>query len=196
MPVNSNLPKILLASQSPRRKEILSMAGFEFEVVSIHADEDFPRELKAHEICEYLSLHKSQHYTTEITENQVLVTADTIVWIDDEVLNKPANVEEAQHMLQKLSGKTHTVYTGVTLRNAEKSYTFHDATVVEFYPLTPEEINLYIQNCRPFDKAGSYGIQDWMGTVGVKGIQGCFYNVMGFPSAKFYRELNSFLSYL
>lgn len=172
------------------------MAGFEFEVVSIQAEEDFPRELKAHEICEYLSRHKSQHYTKEIPENHVLVTADTIVWIDDEVLNKPANVEEAQQMLQKLSGKTHTVYTGVTLRNAEKSYTFHDATVVEFYPLTSEEINLYIKNCRPFDKAGSYGIQDWMGTIGVKGIQGCFYNVMGFPSAKFYRELNSLLNYL
>jgi septum formation protein len=192
MTSHSNLPKILLASQSPRRKEILTMAGFHFEVVSIQADEDFPRELKKHEICEYLSLHKSQHYTHNIPQNQLLVTADTIVWVDDEVLNKPANSEEAQEMLRKLSGKVHTVYTGVTIRNANNTHTFHDATEVEFYPLTDEEINLYIQNCRPFDKAGSYGIQDWMGTVGVKGIQGCFYNVMGFPSAKFYRELQSF----
>lgn len=191
-----NLPKILLASQSPRRKEILSMAGFEFEVVSIQADEDFPRELKAYEICDYLSFHKSQHFKNEIPENHVLVTADTIVWVDNEVLNKPANPEEAQQMLRKLSGKTHTVYTGVTLRNAERCHTFHDSTQVEFYPLTEEEIDLYIQNCRPFDKAGSYGIQDWMGIVGVKGIQGCFYNVMGFPSAKFYRELKSFVNYL
>lgn len=194
MSFNSNLPKILLASQSPRRKEILTMAGFDFEVVSIQADEDFPQELKSHEICEYLSLHKSQHYHQEILKNQVLVTADTIVWINNEVLNKPANTEEAQQMLQKLSGKTHTVYTGVTIRNSTKTHTFHDKTQVEFYPLTPDEINLYIQNCRPFDKAGSYGIQDWMGTVGVKGILGCFYNVMGFPSAKFYRELHSFLN--
>ncbi len=222
--VNSNFPKILLASQSPRRKEILSMAGFEFEVVSIQADEDFPRELKAHEICEYLSLHKSQQFigsnsinmsnnnqrnslndlhrnvsdnlNSSIPDNHLLVTADTIVWVDNEVLNKPENNEEAQQMLRKLSGKTHTVYTGVTLRNAEKCHTFHDATQVEFYPLTDEEIHLYIQNCRPFDKAGSYGIQDWMGTIGVKGIQGCFYNVMGFPSAKFYRELKSFFNYL
>jgi len=192
MTSHSNLPKILLASQSPRRKEILTMAGFHFEVVSIQADEDFPRELKKHEICEYLSLHKSQHYTHNIPQNQLLVTADTIVWVDDEVLNKPANSEESQEMLRKLSGKVHTVYTGVTIRNANNTHTFHDATEVEFYPLTDEEINLYIQNCRPFDKAGSYGIQDWMGTVGVKGIQGCFYNVMGFPSAKFYRELQSF----
>jgi septum formation protein len=187
-----SLPKILLASQSPRRKEILTMAGFHFEVVSIQADEDFPRELKKHEICEYLSHHKSQHFTSAIAENHILVTADTIVWVDDEVLNKPSNAEEAQQMLRKLSGKVHTVYTGVTIRNANKTHTFHDATQVEFYPLTEEEVNLYIQNCRPFDKAGSYGIQDWMGTVGVKGIQGCFYNVMGFPSAKFYRELQYF----
>ncbi len=193
MTSNSNLPKILLASQSPRRKEILTMAGFHFEVVSIQADEDFPRELEKHEICEYLSLHKSQHYTQIIHQNHLLVTADTIVWVNDEVLNKPANSDEAQEMLQKLSGKTHTVYTGVTMRNEQKTHTFHDATHVEFYHLTDEEINLYIQNCRPFDKAGSYGIQDWMGTVGVKGIQGCFYNVMGFPSAKFYRELRNFV---
>ena len=192
MQCHSDLPKILLASQSPRRKEILTISGFQFDIVSIQADEDFPRELKKHEICEYLSHHKSQHYKQEIPENHVLVTADTIVWVDDEVLNKPANTEEAQQMLHKLSGKVHTVYTGVTIRNTNKTHTFHDSTQVEFYPLTDEEIHLYIQNCRPFDKAGSYGIQDWMGTVGVKGIQGCFYNVMGFPSAKFYRELHYF----
>ncbi len=185
--------KILLASKSPRRHEILTLSGFNFEVVNIEADEDFPSELKGSEICCFLSEHKSKHYAHPLEKNQLLVTADTIVWVDDEVLNKPADTQEAREMLQKLNGKTHTVYTGVTVRNLQKSHTFFDQTEVNFYQLTPSEIDNYIQNCRPFDKAGSYGIQDWMGLVGVKSINGCFYNVMGFPAAKFYRELQHFI---
>ena len=184
--------KIILASKSPRRQELIKGLEIPFEIVSYEVDESFDDTLTKHEIPLYLAQKKGEAFPNILLENEILLTADTIVWVDDEVLNKPSNAEEAQQMLRKLSGKVHTVYTGVTIRNANKTHTFHDATQVEFYPLTEEEVNLYIQNCRPFDKAGSYGIQDWMGTVGVKGIQGCFYNVMGFPSAKFYRELQYF----
>ena len=186
-------PKILLASKSPRRHEILTLSGFDFEIVNIEADEDFPLNLIGSEICCFLSEHKSKHYNHPLEKNQILVTADTIVWVDDEVLNKPADAKEAREMLQKLNGKTHTVYTGVTIKNNSNTHTFYDETQVTFYPLSDLEIDNYIQNCRPFDKAGSYGIQDWMGLVGVKSINGCFYNVMGFPAAKFYRELQHFI---
>ena len=185
-------PKILLASKSPRRQEILTKCNFDFEVVSIDAEENYPSELKNNEVCEYLALHKAQHYTKPL-ENNLLVTADTIVCIDNLVLNKPEDHNHAFEMLTMLSGRKHIVYTGVCIKNDEKTHVFSDATEVEFYHLTPEEINAYIQNCQPFDKAGSYGIQDWMGYLGVKGINGCYFNVMGFPSGRFYRELSSFL---
>lgn len=139
----------------------------------------------------FLAQHKSQHHHQPIGE-RVLITADTIVYIDGQVLNKPQSVEEAQQMLQTLSNQTHSVYTGVCLRNDEKTHTFYDHTQVSFHDLTPAEIAHYVAHYKPFDKAGSYGVQDWMGYVGVKGIQGCFYNVMGFPVAKFYRELAAF----
>jgi len=185
-------PTLLLASKSPRRHEIFQKSGFAFEVVTIEAEENFPQELKGPEICEYLSLHKSQHYLDDLKE-KLLVTADTIVVVEDRVLNKPQNEEEAFEMLKLLSGRSHFVYTGCTIRSRHKTHTFHDVTEVEFYVLTEGEIRSYIKNCRPFDKAGSYGIQDWMGLIGVKSIIGCFYNVMGFPSGKFYRELQNFL---
>jgi septum formation protein len=188
-----NFPKILLASKSPRRHEIFEKSGFNFEVVQIEAHEDFPPELKGPEICCYLSEWKSSHYTQDL-KDVFLVTADTIVVIDDLVLNKPSNYEEAVLMLQMLSGREHTVYTGVTIKSMEKTHTFYESTQVTFKDLTHDEIHSYIKNCQPFDKAGSYGIQDWMGFIGVKSIQGCFYNVMGFPASKFYRELTLFLA--
>lgn len=186
-------PKILLASKSPRRHEILSKCDLEFEVVNIEANEDFPSVLKNEEVCEYLALHKANHYLPIINNNEVLVTADTIVCIDNLVLNKPANSKEAFEMLSRLSGRIHDVYTGVCIKNANKTHVFHDVTEVEFYPLTEVQIMSYIKNCQPYDKAGSYGIQDWMGYLGVKRINGCYFNVMGFPSGKFYRELSQFI---
>jgi septum formation protein len=185
-------PKILLASKSPRRQEILNLAGYTFEIIEISAEEHFPSHLQGAEIVTFLSEYKSTHYIPQNT-NEVVVTADTIVWIDGKVLNKPADEREATEMLELLSGRIHTVFTGVTLKTSEKICSFHDATEVEFYPLSSEQIQHYIQNCQPFDKAGSYGIQDWMGLHGVKRIQGCYYNVMGFPIAKFSREIESFL---
>lgn len=185
-------PKLLLASKSPRRHEIFKLAGFDFDTIQIEADESYPNNLKGSEVCRFLSKHKSDHYKEEIGD-YVLVTADTIVCIDDRVLNKPKDAKEAETMLHMLSNRTHIVHTGCTLRTDDKLHTFHESTEVTFKELSSIEIKEYIQNCQPFDKAGSYGIQDWMGVIGVKKINGCFYNVMGFPSAKFYRELSLFI---
>lgn len=184
-------PALLLASQSPRRHQILQEAGFDFQVLRIEADEDFDKTLAPDQVCEYLAKHKSKHYPGDISP-KVLVTADTIVWIDGQVLNKPADAAEAKAMLQQLSGRTHEVYTGVCLRNEQKTKVFHARTEVRFHQLSNEEIEAYIATGSPFDKAGSYGIQDWMGYLGVAGIEGCFYNVMGFPVSRFYRELQAF----
>ena len=184
-------PKILLASKSPRRHQLLRDAGFQFQYIDIDADENFPADLPPEDICQFLAEHKSLHHQAPINEN-VLVTADTIVYINNQVLNKPQSVEEAHAMLRTLSNQTHSVYTGVCLRNDSKIYTFYDRTDVTFHPLSDQEIGYYVAHYKPLDKAGSYGVQDWMGYIGVKGIQGCFYNVMGFPVAKFYRELNAF----
>lgn len=185
-------PKLLLASKSPRRYDIFKLAGFDFDIVQINADESYPNKLKGPEVCRFLSEHKGAHYKKEIGDH-VLVTADTIVCIDDIVLNKPKDATEAETMLNMLSNRTHVVHTGCTMRTDDKLHTFHESTEVTFKELSSTEIKKYIQNCQPFDKAGSYGIQDWMGVVGVKKINGCFYNVMGFPSAKFYRELSLFI---
>jgi septum formation protein len=184
-------PALLLASQSPRRHQILQEAGFDFQVLRIEADEDFDPTMPPERVCEFLAEHKSMHYHGAIS-TKVLVTADTIVWIDGQVLNKPADATEAKAMLRQLSGRTHEVYTGVCLRNDQKTKVFQERTQVKFHPLSDEEIEAYIASGSPFDKAGSYGIQDWMGYLGVAGIEGCFYNVMGFPVSRFYRELQAF----
>ena len=185
-------PTLLLASKSPRRHQIFREAGLHFEVVNIDAEEDFPDYLVREQVCEFLASHKASHFTKTLN-NQILVTADTIVCLGNRVINKPADKEEAVEMLTSLSGKTHEVFTGVCMRNAERQQVFHERSEVEFYPLSRKEIDYYIEAYKPFDKAGAYGVQDWMGYMGVKRINGCFYNVMGFPTAKFYRELQGFM---
>jgi septum formation protein len=185
-------PTLLLASKSPRRHQIFREAGLHFEVVNIDAEEDFPDYLVREQVCEFLASHKASHFTETLT-NQILVTADTIVCLGNRVINKPADKEEAVEMLTSLSGKTHEVFTGVCMRNGERQQVFHERSEVEFYPLSRKEIDYYIEEYKPFDKAGAYGVQDWMGYMGVKRINGCFYNVMGFPMARFYRELQGFL---
>lgn len=184
-------PKLLLASKSPRRHQLLRDAGFHFEYIDIDADEAFDDTQSPEEICQFLAKHKSLHHQQPIG-NHVLVTADTIVYINGQVLNKPQSIEESHAMLRTLSNHTHSVYTGVCLRTDGQLHTFYDRTDVTFHDLSDAEIAHYVEQYQPFDKAGSYGVQDWMGYVGVKGIQGCFYNVMGFPVAKFYRELAAF----
>lgn len=185
-------PTILLASKSPRRHQILKEAGFAFEYVDIEADEEFPDYLKPHEVCEYLAAHKANHFSGPY-DGKILVTADTIVCLDEEVINKPADAEDAARMLRKLSGRMHEVFTGVCIRTADKNHVFHQRSEVHFHQLSDREIAYYISNFKPFDKAGAYGVQDWMGYLGVEKINGCFYNVMGFPAARFYRELQAFL---
>ncbi|HAR74427.1 MAG TPA: septum formation protein Maf [Flavobacteriaceae bacterium] len=183
---------IILASQSPRRKELLAGLGLKFSTISLDIDETFDRnEFKKEQITEYLSAKKAKAYT-DIQPNDLIITSDTTVWVDDESLEKASNREEAYEMIKKLSGKTHSVYTSVTIRSLEKEVTFSDETQVTFADLTDEEIYFYIDNYKPFDKAGAYGVQEWIGYIGVDNMNGSYFNVMGLPTHKLYKELMKF----
>ena len=183
---------IILASQSPRRKELLAGLGLQFSTISLDIDETFDRnEFKKEQITEYLSAKKAKAYT-DIQPNDLIITSDTTVWVDDESLEKASNREEAYEMIKKLSGKTHSVYTSVTIRSVEKEVTFSDETQVTFADLTDEEIYFYIDNYKPFDKAGAYGVQEWIGYIGVDNLNGSYFNVMGLPTHKLYKELIKF----
>ncbi|WP_282629874.1 Maf family nucleotide pyrophosphatase [Empedobacter sedimenti] len=183
---------IILASQSPRRKELLAGLGLQFSTISLDIDETFDRnEFKKEQITEYLSAKKAKAYT-DIQPNDLIITSDTTVWVDNESLEKASNREEAYEMIKKLSGKTHSVYTSVTIRSVEKEVTFSDETQVTFADLTDEEIYFYIDNYKPFDKAGAYGVQEWIGYIGVDNMNGSYFNVMGLPTHKLYKELVKF----
>ncbi len=184
--------KILLASQSPRRQMLLSHSGFETELIKIDVEENFDTELKAHEIPMYLAQKKNLAYAPIVLENELLVAADTVVWLADEVLNKPLDMAEAKRMLQKISGKMHTVYTAVCVRSYQKSHLFYDESHVYFNIISDEMIDYYLAHYQPLDKAGAYGIQEFIGYVGIQKIEGCYYNVMGFPVSKFIQELAVF----
>lgn len=180
---------IKLASKSPRRQELLSNIIEDFEIVTKDIEEDYPKKLKADEIALYLANLKANSYLKESKENELYITADTIVVYDNKVLGKPNNFQDAFRMLKELSGNTHTVYTGFSLLLNGKINSFLDSTKVSFYDLSDEEITFYINNYKPMDKAGSYGIQEWMGYVGIREIKGDFFNVMGLPLHKLYREI-------
>ncbi len=183
---------IILASRSPRRKELLAGLGLQFSTISLDIDETFDRnEFKKEQITEYLSAKKAKAYT-DIQPNDLIITSDTTVWVDDDSLEKASNREEAYEMIKKLSGKTHSVYTSVTIRSLEKEVTFSDETQVTFADLTDEEIYFYIDNYKPFDKAGAYGVQEWIGYIGVENMNGSYFNVMGLPTHKLYKELVKF----
>ncbi len=187
-----NDTNLILASQSPRRKELLAGLGLQFSTISLDIDETFDRnEYKREQITEYLSAKKAQAYTA-IQPNDLIITSDTTVWVDDESLEKAENREEAYEMIKKLSGKTHSVYTSVTLRSIEKEVTFSDETQVTFANLSDEEIYFYIDTYKPFDKAGAYGVQEWIGYIGVDNMNGSYFNVMGLPTHKLYKELVKF----
>lgn len=184
--------KIILASNSPRRKELLSAMEIDFEVrMQDGIDESYPEGLGMTAIPEYISNQKAAAYN--ISNDELLITADTIVYLDGEVLGKPAESKEACEMLTKLSGRTHQVITGVTIRTQERVCTFSCVTDVTFASLTKEQIQHYVTKYKPFDKAGAYGIQEWIGCVGVTGINGSYYNVMGLPVQRLNRELAAFL---
>jgi septum formation protein len=183
--------KILLASNSPRRKELLKELGFDFEVVSVDCDELYPNYLEVDQVAAYLSELKSNAFRA-LNEGELLITADTIVALDEEILGKPKNEVHAKEMLQKLSGKTHQVYTGITLKTLSKTITKTDVAHVEFEAITNDELDFYIHKYRPFDKAGSYGIQEWLGMAKIKHIQGSFYTIMGLPTHLVYALLKDF----
>ena len=184
--------KIILASKSPRRHELLAGLNFPFEVVIHEVDELFPDGLPMEEIPVYLARLKAEPFTDELSHNALVITADTIVWIDGAVLGKPNDYEHAAAMLRQLSGKKHVVVTGVCLTSREKQVTFSASTDVCFKDLSESEINYYLENYRPYDKAGSYGVQEWIGYIAITRIEGSYFNVMGLPVHQLYEELIKF----
>ena len=191
--------QIILGSQSPRRRELLAGLDLPFTVVSIDADESYPADLQAGDIPYYISRAKARAYESQLQPDQLLITADTIVWCDNQMLGKPHSEDEAFAMLRSLSGKTHQVYTAVTFAENEKFsslegrsggvFTLVDCTDVTFAELSDDEIRYYIDHYRPFDKAGAYGIQEWIGYIACTEMRGSYFNVMGFPVHLVYQEL-------
>lgn len=184
--------KYILASKSPRRQELLKSLGIDFEVKTKEVDESYPMDLSPNKIPEYLAEKKAGAFSDELKAFELLITADTIVILNDQVLEKPTDYDHAFTMLKALSGKMHQVITGVCLSSVKKSVAFSSLTNVLFKELTEMEIEYYLKNFKPFDKAGAYGIQEWIGSIGITHIEGSFYNVMGLPLQKLYEEIQKF----
>lgn len=182
----------ILASKSPRRQELLKSLGMNFEVLINDGDENYPDSLTCEQIPVFLAELKARHFIYGLKENDLLITADTIVWFNGEVLGKPANREEAIETLQKLSGHEHQVISGVCLTSIHKQKSFYSVSNVRFKKLLLSEIEYYVSEFKPFDKAGAYGIQEWIGYVGITHIEGSFYNVMGLPVQQLYTEIQNF----
>lgn len=181
---------VVLASNSPRRKELMSGLGVDYVVKTLpDVDESYPDTLRGEEIPAYISREKADAYQSMIEPDELLITADTIVWLDGEVLGKPKDREDAIRMLRKLSGASHQVITGVCLTTKEWQKCFTATTDVTFASLTEEEIVYYVDKYAPMDKAGAYGVQEWIGFIGVESISGSYFNVMGLPIQKLYKEL-------
>ncbi|MBQ7690734.1 MAG: septum formation protein Maf [Muribaculaceae bacterium] len=192
MTVLENLRKydVVLASHSPRRRELFGALGIDFRVEVIRGiDETPPPDLPRHAIAEYLSRQKAAAY--DISPNELLITADTVVILGDEVMGKPADAAQARSMLRQLSGRTHSVVTGVTVTTADTVHSFSDEALVTFDTLSDQEIVHYVKQYKPYDKAGAYGIQEWIGYIGVKSIHGSFFTVMGLPVQRLYQLLKT-----
>jgi septum formation protein len=183
---------IILASGSPRRQQFFKELGLDFEIRLKEIEEVYPPHLQASEITDYLAELKASAFTSELNANDILVTSDTIVWHQNECLGKPKDYQDAFQMLQKLSAGTHQVITSVCLKSSEKSETFHAITHVTFKPLTDNEIRYYLDHYQPFDKAGSYAIQEWIGYIGITKIEGSYTNVVGMPMQLVYNKLLNF----
>lgn len=182
--------RLLLASKSPRRRQLLGQLGYEVEYVSMEVDEHVDPSVPAAEVAVVLSRRKADAFPQDkLQKDDVLITADTVVVYGDQALGKPAGRQQAIDMLRMLSGQKHTVYTGVCLRTAEQTSSFTEATDVFFRRLEQQDIEYYVDTYRPYDKAGAYGIQEWIGMVGIEKIEGCYYNVMGLPVARLYEAL-------
>ncbi|MDX8338838.1 Maf-like protein [Draconibacterium sp. IB214405] len=182
----------ILASKSPRRQELLKSLGIDFQVKTKDVDENYPPEISPNDIPGYLAEKKANAFSNELNNNDLLITADTIVVLNGNVLEKPADYDHASQMLRALSGKVHEVITGVCLSSTTKSVVFSSSTQVWFKELTDAEIDYYINTFKPYDKAGAYGIQEWVGAIGISHIEGSFYNVMGLPLQKLYEEIQKF----
>lgn len=188
--INAAAPKLVLASNSPRRRQLLSDLGLRYEVRLREVAEDFPPHLVRGEVAEYLARHKASAYLPDLAADELLITADTIVCLDEDVLNKPADAAEAVAMLTRLQGRAHEVFTGVCLRRGDgREVVFSDQTTVHFRPLSRAEIEHYVATYQPFDKAGAYGAQDWIGMVAITRIEGSYFNVMGLPVHRVWQHL-------
>ena len=182
------MSKIILASQSPRRKQLLEWAAIDFEIVVAVTDESYPRHLSPTEIAVYIAKEKAKMVQVKCPD-KIVIAADTIVVLDNEIIGKPVDRNDAIQILNKLSGTSHKVITGVAILNAEKEISFADSTDVAFHSLTQKQIEFYIDNYKPYDKAGAYAIQEWIGVIGIKSINGDFYNVMGLPVSRVVKAL-------
>jgi len=185
--------KIILASQSPRRKQLLEWAEIPFEIIVQPTDETYPENMPIHDVPVHIALHKARAIQTSLTDKQKqlpILAADTIVVLKDKIIGKPKNREDAIKILSSLSGKEHKVITGVVILNRYQTISFEDTTKVIFHKLTKEQIEFYIDKYEPYDKAGAYAIQEWIGVTGIKSINGDFYNVMGLPVSRVVKELN------
>ncbi|MFA9370355.1 MAG: Maf-like protein [Labilibaculum antarcticum] len=184
--------QLILASQSPRRHEMLKELGLIFEIRTKEVEEIYPEGLEPEQIPVYLSELKAKAFEEDIKSNELVITADTIVCVDDWILGKPKDREDAVKMLNALSNRSHQVISGVCLMSKEKKVSFSTTTNVHFKALSDEEIDYYIDNYKPFDKAGAYGIQEWIGFIGIDGIEGSYFNVVGLPIQRLYQELSKF----
>ena len=184
------MKKLILASNSPRRRQLLTDLGLAYEIRLREVDETYPPHLRRAEVAEYLARHKAAAYAPDLAPDEVVLTADTIVCLGDDVLNKPADAAEAAAMLGRLQGRAHEVFTGVCLRGGDgQEVVFSDQTTVHFRPLSAAEIDFYIARHQPFDKAGAYGAQDWLGMVGITRLEGSYFTVMGLPVHRVWAEL-------
>jgi len=191
--MNFNRP-LILASNSPRRQQLMTDLGLAFSVKTLHTDESYPEKLPAREVAKYLATHKAEGFKS-IIDREIVIAADTTVIAGDQLLGKPENEKEAFEMLSKLSGTRHEVISGVCIVDKNNSVSFDDSTEVAFKELSKEEIDYYIKNYKPFDKAGAYGIQEWIGMIGIQEIKGSYFNVVGLPVHKLYNYLIDFANF-
>jgi septum formation protein len=190
-----NLKKynVVLASKSPRRQELLKGIGVDFTILTKEVDESFPPRLPVIDVAPFLSLKKAKAFEdAELPDNYMVITADTVVIVENEILGKPKDRDDAVRMINMLSGKVHKVVTGVTVHTKEKTKTFSVISKVTFETLDNQEVDYYIDNFKPYDKAGAYGVQEWIGYIGVSNVEGSYYNVMGLPTQRLYKVLKEF----
>lgn len=184
--------KLILGSKSPRRQELLKGLCIDFEIRTKEIDESYPAHLKEESVPLYIAEKKAAAFQKELAENELIITSDTVVCLDGKILEKPKDLSDAKQMIKQLSGNQHTVYSAVCLLSKDKKVSFYDKTDVRFKKLTPEEINFYVEQFKPLDKAGAYGVQEWIGYIGIENMNGSYFTVMGMPMHRLYEELRRF----